>query len=136
MGFTHEKLIWKDRKRILGLPLTFTRYAMSEDRLFMSTGFLTIRDEEILLYRLRDISMSRTLGQRLFNVGTLEVASSDKSDPVLKLVNIKHPGLVKELLHEQAEHSKMRRRVRFSEVAAYSDGLDDGLDPDGDMGDF
>ena len=26
--------IWKDRKRILGMPITFTRYRLSEDRLF------------------------------------------------------------------------------------------------------
>ena len=25
---------WKDRKRILGMPITFTRYRLSEDRLF------------------------------------------------------------------------------------------------------
>ena len=27
---------WKDRKRFLGLPLSFTRYMLSEDRLFLS----------------------------------------------------------------------------------------------------
>ena len=31
--------IWKDRKRFLGMPLSFTRYALSEDRLFLSVGF-------------------------------------------------------------------------------------------------
>ena len=25
--------IWKDRKRILGMPITFARYGLSEDRL-------------------------------------------------------------------------------------------------------
>ena len=43
--------IWKDRKRYLGMPISFTRYAMSEDRLFLSVGLLNIKDEEILLYR-------------------------------------------------------------------------------------
>ena len=27
--------IWKDRKRYLGMPLSFTRYALSEDRIFL-----------------------------------------------------------------------------------------------------
>ena len=53
--------IWKDRKRILGMPLSFTRYAMSEDRLFLSTGFLSVSDDELLLYRVRDISVKRSL---------------------------------------------------------------------------
>ena len=47
--------IWQDRKRYLGMPLSFTRYAMSEDRLFTSEGFLSIKDDEVLLYRVRDI---------------------------------------------------------------------------------
>ncbi len=63
--------IWQDRKRYFGLPLSFTRYAMSEDRLFTSVGFLNIKDDEILLYRVRDIDTSRTLWQRLFGVAPL-----------------------------------------------------------------
>lgn len=30
--------IWQDRKRVLGMPLTFTKYFLSEDRLFLQTG--------------------------------------------------------------------------------------------------
>lgn len=130
MAINADQVIWKDRKRVLGMPLTFTRYAVSEDRLFVSTGFLNLKDEEILLYRVRDISMSRTLGQRLFGVGTITVTSSDKSRPVLEIKNVKHPATVKELIHERVEEIKIRRRVRFGEVAAYNDDMDDELDAD------
>ena len=88
-----NQYIWKDRKRFLGMPLSFTRYAMSEDRLFLSTGFWSIRDEEVLLYRVRDISSSRTLGQRLFGVGTVTVTSSDKTTPTIVMKNIKTPWM-------------------------------------------
>ena len=108
--------IWKDRKRRLGLPLSFTRYAMSEDRLFVSVGFLNIKDEELLLYRVRDINTSRTLGQRIFGVGTVTVMSSDKTTPSLLLKNIKNPMEVKELLHKPVEEMKIRRRVRVGEI--------------------
>ena len=108
--------IWQDRKRYFGLPLSFTRYAMSEDRLFMSVGFLNIRDDEVLLYRVRDIDTSRSLWQRLFGVGTVIVISSDKSMPNLVLKNIKDPVGVKELIHEQVEEMKIRRRVRVGEI--------------------
>ena len=59
MSITIECL-WRDRKRYLGLPLSFTRYSLSEDRLFVSEGFLNIQDDEVLLYRVRDIDTSRT----------------------------------------------------------------------------
>lgn len=121
--------IWRDRKRWLGMPLTFTRYAMSEDRLFISEGFLNIRDDEILLYRVRDLDTTRTLGQRLFGVGTVTVMSSDKTMPVMVLKNIKDPVGVKELIHKQVEEMKIRRRVRVGEI------MGEGLDNDGDLAD-
>ena len=131
MSITIEYL-WKDRKRYFGLPLSFTRYCLSDDRLFLSEGFLTIRDDEILLYRVRDIDTRRSLWQRLFGVGTVVVASSDKTMPNLVLKNIKDPIMVKELIHKQVEETKIKRRVRFGEIMtdADGDGIDDDTDPD------
>lgn len=123
--------IWKDRKRFLGMPLSFTRYAISEDRLFLSVGFWSIRDEEILLYRVRDISSKRSLWQRIFGVGTVTVTSSDKTCPTLVMKNIKRPLVVKELLHNQVEEMKMRRRVRVGEIM-HTDLADDDSDLDDD----
>ena len=125
--------LWKDRKRFLGMPLSFTRYAMSEDRLFMSVGFLSIKDDEILLYRVRDIDTKRSLGQRIFGVGTVTIASSDKTTPNLVLKNIKNPVAVKELIHQQVEEMKIRRRVRLGEIMGA--GIDDNDDLDADLDD-
>ena len=108
--------LWKDRKRYFGMPLSFTRYALSEDRLFLSVGFLNIKDDEILLYRVRDIDTSRTLWQRIFGVGTVTVVSSDKTMPTLVLKNVKDPLFVKELIHKQVEEMKIQRRVRVGEI--------------------
>lgn len=124
--------IWKDRKRYLGMPLSFTRYALSEDRLFLSVGFFSIRDEEILLYRIRDINTSRTLWQRLFGVGSVTVVSSDKTMPTLVLKNVKRPLVVKELLHNQVEDMKTRRRVRVGEIMG-SHFTEEEIDADADL---
>ena len=113
--------IWKDRKRHLGAPISFTRYALSEDRLFLSTGFLSIKDEEVLLYRIRDINTTRSLWQRIFGVGTVTVVSSDKTMPTLVLKNVKNPLDVKELLHTQVEEMKIQRRVRVGEIMTSCD---------------
>ena len=120
--------LWKDRKRYFGMPISFTRYALSEDRLFISVGFLNIKDDEILLYRVRDIDTSRSLWQRLFGVGTVIVMSSDKTMPTLVLKNIKDPVYVKELIHTQVEEMKIRRRVRFGEIMGEGFDNDDTLD--------
>ena len=119
--------LWKDRKRVLGMPLSFTRYRLSEDRIFLEVGFFNMKQEEALLYRVRDLSLSRSLWQRIFGVGTVLLQSSDKSMPVLEIKNIKKPREVKELIHHQVEEMKIKRRMRVGEI------LDnDPEDPDED----
>ena len=127
MSITIEYL-WKDRKRYFGMPLSFTRYCLSEDRLFISEGFLNLKDDEVLLYRVRDIDTRRTLWQRIFGVGTISVMSSDKTMPTLVLKNVKDPMMVKELIHNQVEETKIRRRVRFGEIMGTDLDNDDELD--------
>ncbi|EDN01753.1 hypothetical protein BACCAP_00418 [Pseudoflavonifractor capillosus ATCC 29799] len=124
--------LWKDRKRILGLPITFTRYRLSEDRIFRETGLLNLKEEEVLLYRVRDLELKRSLFQRIFGVGTVCVHSSDKTTPHLDLLNIKNPREVKELLHRQVEEMKLSRRMRTTELLGGEEGQE-GADPDGFM---
>ena len=116
------KLVWKDRKRICGMPITFTRYFLSDDRIFLETGLLNTRQEEVILYRVRDISLRISLWQRVFGVGSVLVQSSDKSMPMLELRNIKQPREVKELLHKQVEAMKVARRMRVGEILEDTEG--------------
>ena len=62
------KYLWKDRKRYFGLPLSFTRYRLSEDRLFLEKGFFNINADEVLLYRVRDLELNMRITQRIFGV--------------------------------------------------------------------
>ena len=108
--------LWEDRRRWMGLPLSFTRYRLTEDRLFVETGALNTKSDEILLYRVRDLSVTISLGQRLFGVGTVIVDSSDKSLPRAELKNVKHPREVKELIHQRVEAAKAHRRMQSMEI--------------------
>ena len=113
--------IWKDRKRILGMPITFIRYRLSEDRLFCEKGFLNIKQDEVLLYRVRDLQLNMSLGQRIFGVGSICVVSSDKSVPHLDLVSVKNPREVKEMIHQSVEAAKDKRRMRTMEIMGAED---------------
>ena len=130
MASNKDKILWTDRKRYFGLPISFTKYEVSEDRLFQTKGFLNLKYEEILLYRVRDLELSRSFGQRIFGVGTIKVSSSDKSNSELYIINVKEPAAVKELIHQQVEDMKIRRRVRFGEIASFNDDLEDTLEGD------
>ena len=113
--------LWKDRRRRLGLPLSFTRYRLSEDRIFREKGFLNIQSEEVLLYRVRDLELRMSLGQRIFGVGTVCVHSSDKTSPQLDLISVKHPREVKELIFQKVEEAKDKRRMRTMEMVGARD---------------
>ena len=123
------EFLWKDRKRHLGLPLSFTKYRISEDRIFCEEGFLNLHEEEILLYRVRDLELNRSIVQRMFGVGSVLVHSSDKTMPTLELKNIRSPREVKELLYKQVEASKDARRMRTTELVG-SEHHHDGAELD------
>lgn len=120
------QMIWSDRKRILGMPITFTKYSLSEDRIFLQTGFFNVKFEELLLYRVQDLTLTMNLGQRIFGVGTVTLHSSDRTTAHLELKNVKRPMEVKELIHNQVEAMKDARRMRLGEL------IDGDVDDDGD----
>lgn len=120
------KELWHDRKRYFGLPWSFTRYSLSEDRLFLRRGFLNIKQDEIVLYRIRDLRVTQNLWQRIFGVGTVHVVSTDKSIPQLDIKNVKQPFEVKELIHKTVEALKIARRMRVGEMSMDVD--DDSYD--------
>ena len=122
--------LWQDRKRHLGLPLSFTRYRLSEDRIFCVKGFLNIHEEEVLLYRVRDLELRLSLGQRIFGVGSVIVHSSDKTMPTLELRNIRTPREVKEMIFRQVEDCKAQRRMRTMEFVGGGDAGDEPDDMD------
>lgn len=117
-GIVMENLsmIWKDRKRpILGLPLSFTIYKLTEEKLIIKTGLLSIKEEEIQLYRIMDITLKCSLWQRIFNVGTIHCCSKDRSTPEFDIKDIKNPSIVKELLSKNVEMQREKKRISGSE---------------------
>ncbi len=62
------------------------------------------------------MELTITLGQRIFGVGTVCVHSSYKSIPHLDLKNVKNPREVKELIHQNMESAKDKRRMRTTEL--------------------
>ena len=63
-------ILWSDRKRtFLGLPWSFTKYSLTEERLFIETGLFNKQEDEVRLYRITDVSLTRNFGQRMFGVG-------------------------------------------------------------------
>ena len=114
--------IWKDRKRtIFGLPWSFTRYRLTEEKLIIDTGFFTRKEDEIRLYRIMDIGLKRSLGERMFGLGTIHCCSGDKSSPEFDIRRIKKSRDVKEMLSDLVEKRRREQRVGVREYMADAD---------------
>lgn len=106
------EFIWKDRKRILfGLPWSFTIYKLTEEKLYVETGFLSKKEEEIRLYRIMDLTLNRPLSQRIFGLGTIHCCSADKSTPEFDIRRIKNSREIKNLLSDLVEKQREAKRV-------------------------
>lgn len=118
------EIIWKDRKRIFfGLPWTFTKYSISEDRLFISTGFFSVKEDEVRLYRIMDVSLERKLWQRMCGLGTIKCCSADKTMGDFEIKNIKKSREVKEMLSNMVEDERTKKKVSSREFMDHE--LDD-----------
>lgn len=134
-----DSILWHDRKRILGMPISFTKYEVDESRLTMRKGFFRTETDELLLYRVLDIKMVRTFGQKIVGVGTLNLYCADQSNRVLDLKNIKKPDAVRKFLSRLVEQQRNEKGVTGREIYGITnvnlqdgDHLHDFTDFDGD----
>ena len=120
-------VVWQDRKRIIfGLPWTFTKYVLTKEKLLIQTGILNTKEEEVRLYRIMDVTLRRSLGQRLFGLGTIHCCSADKSTPEFDIRWIPHSADVKETLSNMIEEERQAKRVSSREfMTDEGDGDDD-----------
>jgi uncharacterized membrane protein YdbT with pleckstrin-like domain len=116
------EVVWKDRKRIIfGLPWTFTRYSLTQEKLIIDTGFFSRKEEEIRLYRILDITLNRPLHQRIWGLGSIRLNTADKSSPEYEIKRIKHAKDFKEMLSEMVEHERDEKRISAREFMGFAD---------------
>lgn len=108
--------VWEDKKRHFGMPISFTRYYVENERLYVSTGLLRSVTNEVLLYRILDVKSSRTLGQRLFGVGTVYLYCADQSTQTIKLENIKNSDAVHRQISDLVEQIRVEKGIAGSET--------------------
>lgn len=112
--------IWTDKKRtIFGLPISFTRYYLTETKLITQTGFFSIKEDEIELYKIIDKSISRSLGQRMFKCGTITIHSKDADTPTKKIESVKNVRQVLELIDKYMNIMRDKYNIRGRDMMDY-----------------
>ena len=113
-------IIWTDKKRYFGLPISFTRYTLVEKKdmwikLFFDAGLLNTRHEEVIAYRIFDISIRQSLFDKLFGVGTITLHCKDESVEEFVLRNVKNPFKVRDIISECIERERDEKGFRIGE---------------------
>ena len=105
--------IWTDKKRTLfGLPLSFTRYFLTETKFITRKGFLNVEEDELELYRVTDKKLVLPLGQRIFKCGTIIMNVRDVDTPVKEVKSVKAPREVLAKLDEYININRDKYRTR------------------------
>ena len=111
-----ETPLWRDKRRpFFGKPLSFTTYTLYADRLMIDSGILTLRQDELRLYRLMDIKLHQTLLQRLFGVGTIRLSSMDSFSPRASIRDVRFPREVMRLLSDTANTERRKYGLSMME---------------------
>ena len=76
-----------------------------------------------------DVTLKRSLGERIWGLGTIHLCSSDKTTPEIDIKRIRQSADVKELLSDMVEAARKKSRVSAREFMV-ADDADDDVDED------
>lgn len=126
----NNNTVWKDRKHFMWFPISFTKYEIKNERLYQETGLFNTHYDELLLYRITDLCLKRSLAQKIFGTGTIVLSTKADSDKEVLLKNVKNPKEVKDLISHLVEEARDRKKVVGKEF------FDDSSDDLDDLDDF
>ena len=114
------EILWHDRKRHLGMPISFYRYYIVKKegewvKFFRHKGFFSAIIDEINVYRCYDVSLSVSLVDKIFNTGTIEIVSNDASAPRFHLRHVKNPYKVRDFISSLIELERKKKHVGVTE---------------------
>ncbi len=112
--------IWTGKKRTLfGLPLSFTRYYLTETKFITRKGFLSLEEDELDLYTVTDKKLVLKFTKRIFGCGTIVMNVVDTDTPVKVIESVKKPREVLALLDEHINIQRDRYRTRGRDLIGY-----------------
>ena len=104
---------FRERKRwvFLGLPFTFTVYTVKEDLITVQKGFLNKKENDCYMYKVQDVELLHSLGERIFGLGTVKCYTGDTTDPELYLTHVRNSKQIKDFILEVSEKARQKRRT-------------------------
>ena len=109
-------LVWLWLGSLLAFYKLNVRYVLTNRRLIHRTGILWQRTDRLELIDMNDVSHEQSIIERLFNVGSIEITSSDRSHPYIELTGIKDVEGVAMLIDDARLSERARRGVHVEQI--------------------
>jgi len=108
-----NKIEFKERKRwvFLGLPFTFTVYRIDEEIINVRKGFLNTKEDDCYMYKVTDVELETSLGERIFGLGTVVCFTGDTTDQQLRITHVKNSRAIKDFILKESENQRIKRRT-------------------------
>lgn len=109
-------MVFEERKRsrFLGLPLSFTKYFLDEEKITIRSGFLNVVEDDAMMYKIQDMRLTRSICERLFGLGTIICYTGDTTHPELKLIRVRKSSKIKDFILDASEEARRKRRTLHS----------------------
>ena len=120
------QFIEKKRTAFLGLPLYFTTYTITDELLTIKEGLFNITENDCYLYKIQDVTLTKSLMERMFGLGTITCHTGDTTNPVLTLSHIKNASEIKDYILKVSDELRLKRRT-INTVNIGAESLEDAL---------
>jgi membrane protein YdbS with pleckstrin-like domain len=105
---------------VLGLVILYrrltVRYRLTTYRLFHETGLLSRTRDRIEVIDINDVTLRQGILDRMVNVGTIRVQSSDVTNPNLNLLGIEDVRRITDLIDDTRRAERQRRGLFMENI--------------------
>lgn len=112
-----EREVWRGTPDPILSPVSAKThtYVITNERVKLESGAMRKRAESIELFRVRDISVKKSMTQRSRGRGDLSITSTDPSTPMITLESIQKPDEVAETLRSLVRDARREQGVQTRE---------------------
>lgn len=109
-------LLWVSQLFVLAYRKLAIRYQLTCQRFVHRSGIFHQRTDRIEVIDIDDVVVTQTLPQRIFGVGTIRLASSDRSHPELLMPGIANVDSVAALIDDTRRTERRRRGIHIETI--------------------
>ena len=109
-------LIWLSLAAVFAYRRYSIRYELTTQRFIHVCGILTRTSDRIEMIDIDDVTFTQSIVERMFDVGTIKLSSSDRTHPVFKLIGIADVKHVTDLIDDARRRERRKRGLHIENI--------------------